>query len=176
MRKLSAEEMNRKSKEDFKASTKYPITVVLDNIRSALNVGSIFRTADAFLIEEIIICGISPQPPHKEIYKTALGSTESVNWQYVENSLDAVQGLKEKGYQVFAIEQTQNSIFLHQFELGNNQKIAIVLGNEVSGVEQEVIDICHGVIEIEQKGTKHSLNVAVTAGIVIWELQKKMNT
>lgn len=167
--------MNRKSNEDFKAAEKYPITVVLDNIRSALNVGSIFRTADAFLIEEIIICGISPQPPHKEIYKTALGSTESVKWQYFENTLEAVKKLKENNFKVFAVEQTQNSTFLHQFELELSQKYAVIMGNEVSGVEQEVIDDCDGVLEIEQKGTKHSLNVSVTAGIVLWELQKKMN-
>ena len=172
-RKLKNEELNRVSVEEFKELEKVTLTVVLDNIRSFHNVGSVFRTADAFLIEKIVLCGITATPPHREIHKTALGATESVDWKYFENTVDAVKELKEDGYNVYSIEQTENSLKLGEF-IPSNKKIAIVFGNEVFGVDQEVINLSNGVIEIPQEGTKHSLNISVSAGIVLWDMYQKM--
>jgi len=171
MRKLSMEELGRKSVADFKLADKKPLVVVMDNIRSMHNVGSVFRTADAFLIAGICLCGFTPQPPHRDIQKTALGATESVDWLYYENTKDAVLALKEQGYKVFAIEQTQGSISLEQFRANvNNETLAFVFGNEVEGVSEEVLAICDGAIEIPQYGMKHSLNISVAAAIVLWEM------
>jgi tRNA G18 (ribose-2'-O)-methylase SpoU len=172
MRKLSMDELNRKSVDEFKVSEKIPIIVVMDNIRSMHNVGSVFRTADAFLLRGIYLCGYTPQPPHRDIHKTALGATETVEWKYAQTTVEAVQRLKEDGYKIYAVEQVQNSIPLHQFNLNQcpHGGIAVVFGNEVSGVEQEVIKLCDGCIEIPQLGMKHSLNISVAAGIVLWEL------
>ncbi|MBX2932546.1 MAG: RNA methyltransferase [Chitinophagaceae bacterium] len=163
-------ELGRKSVEEFKQATKNPIIIVVDNIRSVYNVGSIFRTADAFLIEAICICGYSPTPEHKQMAKTALGATETVSWIQYNNTIDAVQELKQNGYEVFAIEQTEESISLEKFNAANYQKIAVVFGNEVEGVQQEVIESCNGCIEIPQLGMKHSLNVATAAGVILWKL------
>lgn len=168
MRKLSMDELGRMSVADFKEAPKKPIVVVMDQIRSMHNVGSVFRTADAFLINGICLCGFTPQPPHRDIHKTALGATESVDWMYYEQTTDAVIALKEQGYKVYAIEQTEGSIPLNQFEK-NNTPIAFVFGNEVDGVDQTVIEFCDGVIEIPQWGMKHSLNISVAAALVLWE-------
>ena len=168
MRKLSMDELGRMSVADFKEAPKKPIVVVMDQIRSMHNVGSVFRTADAFLINGICLCGFTPQPPHRDIHKTALGATDSVDWMYYEETTDAVNALKEQGYKVYAIEQTEGSIPLNQFEK-NNQPIAFVFGNEVDGVDQTVIELCDGVIEIPQWGMKHSLNISVAAAVVLWE-------
>jgi tRNA G18 (ribose-2'-O)-methylase SpoU len=168
-RKLKNEELNRISLEEFKQLKKLPVTVVLDNIRSALNVGSVFRTSDAFAIERLILCGITATPPHKEINKTALGSTESVVWEYVNNSIEAIQQLKNNHYKIVVVEQAEKKIFLNKWNFSTNDKIALVFGNEVDGVSQSVINVCDEVIEIPQFGTKHSLNVAVSVGIVLWE-------
>ena len=170
MRKLSMEELGRKSVEEFKRSDKVPVIAVLENIRSAYNIGSVFRTADAFLIDAVYLIGYSARPPHKEIKKTALGAEETVAWQHFPNSMEAISSLKHAGYSVFAAEQTENSIPLHQFKQGPQQKLAIVFGNEVTGVEQATIDLCDGCIEIPQLGMKHSLNIATAAGVVLWEL------
>lgn len=173
MRKLSMDELNRKSVHEFKEAEKMPVVVVLDNIRSMHNVGSVFRTADAFLLRGIYLCGYTPQPPHRDIHKTALGATETVAWKYAETTVEAVQRLKEEGYRVYAIEQVQNSIPLHQFNMDTRPggtPVAVVFGNEVSGVEEAVIKLCDGCIEIPQLGMKHSLNISVAAGIVLWEL------
>ena len=175
MKKLKNKDLQRINIEEFKIAKKTPITIILDNVRSALNVGSVFRTSDAFLIEKIILCGITATPPNKEIRKAALGSTDSVNWKYVKNTTEAVQQLSKEGYHVVAIEQARKSTLLNKFELPK-KPIAIILGNEVNGVSQEVIDICDEVIEIQQFGTKHSLNVSVTTGIVIWKIWEKINT
>ena len=168
MRKLSMDELGRMSVADFKEAPKKPIVVVMDQIRSMHNVGSVFRTADAFLINGICLCGFTPQPPHRDIHKTALGATDSVDWMYYEETADAVNALKEQGYKVYAIEQTEGSIPLNQFEK-DDQPIAFVFGNEVDGVDQTVIELCHGVIEIPQWGMKHSLNISVAAAVVLWE-------
>lgn len=160
--------LQRLSVESFRTADKWPIVLVLDNVRSALNVGSIFRTADAFLLEKILLCGITAQPPHREILKTALGSTDSVNWEYMPSTETAVSELKTQGYQVFAVEQTTQSIWLQDFRPVADGKYAFILGNEVDGVSQNVLSMCDGVVEIPQFGTKHSLNVAVAAGIVVW--------
>lgn len=170
MRKLSMDELNRKSVEEFKESEKVPLIVVLENIRSAYNIGSVFRTADAFLLEAVYICGYSAKPPHKEIKKTALGAEDSVHWKGFANAGEAVEELKQDGYKVFAIEQVENSLKLHKCNFNTNEKIAIVLGNEVTGVEQSTIAVCDGTIEIPQLGMKHSLNIATAAGVVIWEI------
>ncbi|MEY4051888.1 MAG: TrmH family RNA methyltransferase [Chitinophagia bacterium] len=178
MRKLTMDELGRKSVSDFKLADKKPLVVVMDNIRSMHNVGSVFRTADAFLIEGICLCGFTPQPPHRDIQKTALGATESVDWLYYENTISAVEALKEQGYKVFAIEQTQGSISLENFktyinENSNNSlnnSLAFVFGNEVEGVSEEVLAICDGAVEIPQYGMKHSLNISVAAAIVLWEM------
>lgn len=173
MRKLTMDELGRKSVEDFKMANKKPIVVVMDNIRSMHNVGSVFRTADGFLIDGICLCGFTPQPPHRDIHKTALGATETVDWLFYEQTTEAVTALKERGYKVYAIEQTEGSISLEQFkELYPNVKdefLAFVFGNEVDGVSEEVIAACDGVIEIPQWGMKHSLNISVAAAIVLWE-------
>ena len=166
--------LNRPSPEDFKTREKLPLILVLDNVRSGLNVGSIFRSADAFALEKILLCGITAQPPHREILKTALGSTESVDWEYMDQTASAVKRLKETGCQVFAIEQTTEKTWLQDFIPEKNQKYAFVLGNEVEGVEDTVLQLCDGAIEIPQFGTKHSLNVAVAAGIAAWEFVRKM--
>ena len=170
MRKLSMDELGRKSLTEFKAAQKQPIVVILDNIRSMHNVGSVFRTADGFLLEGIVLCGFTPQPPHRDIQKTALGATESVDWWYVQNTLDAVIDLKSKGYKVYAVEQVQGSISLEKFSGMNNAPVALVFGNEVEGVATEVIAACDACIEIPQEGMKHSFNISVAAGIVLWEM------
>ena len=174
MRKLANNELDRKSVEDFKAATKTPIVIILDDIRSLNNIGSVFRTADAFLIEKIYLCGITAIPPNKEINKTALGATETVDWEYAENVVNLIEKLKTDNIQVYAIEQVENSIYLNDFEVINNQKYAVVFGNEVFGVSQNAVAACDGTIEIPQFGTKHSLNIAVTTGIVVWDLFTKM--
>ncbi len=168
MRKLSMEELGRKSVEEFKESPKTPVIAVLENVRSAYNVGSVFRTADAFLIEAIYITGYTAKPPHKEIKKTALGAEETVDWKHFPSGNDAVLALKVDGYKVFAVEQVENSISLEKFDEAG--KIAVIFGNEVTGVEQSTIALCDGTIEIPQLGMKHSLNIATAAGVVLWEL------
>lgn len=173
-RKLKTEELQRLSAGEFKTAKKLPVVVVLDNVRSAANVGSIFRTMDAFRMEQILLCGITPTPPHREINKTALGATETVDWKAYPTTREAISDLKEKGYHIWAVEQTENSQPLQQAELTKGP-ICLVFGNEVDGISQEVIDLCSGSLEIEQQGTKHSLNVAVCAGIVLWEIFKLRN-
>jgi tRNA G18 (ribose-2'-O)-methylase SpoU len=174
MRKLKITELNRLTPDEFQQETKTPLVVVLDNIRSLHNVGSVFRTGDAFLIESIYLCGITSTPPHPEIHKTALGAEDTVSWTYFEDTCDALEKLKANGYTVLAIEQAEGSTLLPDLTLERTQKIAVVFGNEVKGVQQKVIDLCDGCIEIPQYGTKHSLNVSVTGGIIIWELFKKL--
>jgi tRNA G18 (ribose-2'-O)-methylase SpoU len=174
MRKLENSELNRISIDDFKDASKTPLIIVLDDIRSLNNIGSVFRTSDAFLVEKIFLCGITATPPNKEIHKTALGATETVAWEHCENVLEVIEKLKSEGVKVFAIEQVESSIFLQDFEIEKNQKYALVFGNEVFGVAQKAVEICDGTIEIPQLGTKHSLNIAVSAGIVIWDFFKKM--
>ena len=168
MKKLKIEELNRVSPEAYANIPKLRFTVVLDNVRSLNNIGSVFRTSDAFLVEKICLCGISATPPSPEIHKTALGAEDTVLWEYYEDTVSAIEKLKKENYTVFSVEQTQNSIFLSRLELDKNKNYAVVFGNEVRGVQQSVVDICHGSIEIPQFGTKHSLNVSVAAGIVIW--------
>ncbi|WP_281235259.1 RNA methyltransferase [Flavobacterium gelatinilyticum] len=175
MRKLENSELDRKSIEDFKKSDKTPLILVLDDIRSLHNIGSVFRTADAFLIEKIILCGITATPPNKEIHKTALGATETVAWEHHENVLEVIENLKKENVLTLAIEQVESAIFLQDFKTEKNQKYALVFGNEVYGVSQEAVAICDGCIEIPQLGTKHSLNISVSAGIVVWDLFQKLN-
>ncbi len=175
MRKLENSELERKSIEDFKIATKTPLILILDDIRSLNNIGSVFRTADAFLIEKIYLCGITAIPPNKEIHKTALGATETVDWEYVEDVVSVIKKLKSNQTKVFAIEQVENATLLQDFSINDNEKYAVVFGNEVFGVNQKAIEICDGTIEIPQLGTKHSLNIAVSAGIVIWDLFKKIH-
>ena len=170
MRKLKITELNRISAEEFKEAEKLPLVIVLDDIRSLHNIGSVFRTSDAFRIECIYLCGITATPPHPEMHKTALGAEFTVDWKYVNNAVEAVDNLQREGYIVYSVEQAQGSVMLNEVELDRTKKYAIVMGNEVKGVQQEVIDHSDGCIEIPQYGTKHSLNVSVTAGIVIWEL------
>ncbi len=174
IRKLSTNELNRKSLEEFKTSNKTPIIVVLDNVRSLNNIGSIFRTADAFLIEAIYLCGICATPPHKEIHKTALGAEDSVQWKYFTDTAEAISLLKEKEYILIAIEQTENSVSLEKFPIDHNKNYALVFGNEVKGIQQEIINSCGRSVEIPQFGTKHSFNVSVSAGIVLWEWYRKI--
>lgn len=174
MRKLSMDELGRKSVSDFKEAEKHKLMLVLDNIRSMHNVGSVFRSADAFLVEGICLCGYTPQPPHRDIHKTALGATETVDWMYFSTTSEAVQQLKEKGYKVFALEQAEGSISLEQFNAQEHLPAALVLGNEVEGVDAEVLKYCDGCIEIPQFGMKHSLNVSVATGIVLWEAVRRM--
>ena len=173
MRKLSMDELNRKTVDEFKQAEKIPLIVILENIRSAYNVGSIFRTADAFLIQSVYICGYTAHPPHKEIKKTALGAEDTVHWKYIKDIREAIVEIKEMGFKVFAVEQAENSIHLNKLEL-KGSKVALILGNEVTGVEQSSIEISDGCIEIPQQGMKHSLNVSVAAGIVIWQLSKQL--
>ena len=174
MRKLRNNELGRISVSTFKKATKTPIIVVLDNIRSLNNVGSVFRTSDAFLIEKIYLCGITAIPPNREIHKTALGATESVDWEHKQDTLALVKKLKSEGIVVAAIEQAENSIMLDKFSLESNKKIAIVFGNEVKGVQQEVVSESDYCVEIPQKGTKHSLNISVSCGVVLWDLYQKI--
>jgi tRNA G18 (ribose-2'-O)-methylase SpoU len=173
MRKLQNSELNRLSLEEFIKTEKIPCVVVLDNVRSLNNIGSVFRTSDAFVVEEIYLCGITATPPHRDIHKTALGATETVKWQYFDDTLVAVENLKEKGYKIFAIEQVDDSISLIDFEELPFEKMAIVFGHEINGVAESVVKIADASIEIPQHGTKHSLNISVCAGIVIWEVFKK---
>jgi tRNA G18 (ribose-2'-O)-methylase SpoU len=175
MRKLENSELERKSIEDFKKSEKTPLIIVLDDIRSLHNIGSVFRTSDAFLVEKIILCGITATPPNKEIHKTALGATETVAWEHQENVLEVIENLKRENVLTLAIEQVESAIFLQDFKVEKDQKYALVFGNEVYGVSQEAVAICDGCIEIPQLGTKHSLNIAVSAGIVVWDLFQKIN-
>ena len=169
-KKKSMMELHRVGVDEYKEVKKLPVTVVLDNVRSEMNVGSVFRTADAFLIERICLCGITPQPPKAEIHKTALGAEESVAWQYYSTTLAAVEQLKQEGYLICSIEQVHNSVSLDQFVVDKGQRVAIVLGNEVKGVSQEVVDASDVCVEIPQYGTKHSLNVSVSIGIVLWNI------
>lgn len=170
MQKLSMDELNRKTVEEFKHSPKTTVIAVLENVRSAYNVGSLFRTADAFLLEAIYITGYTAKPPHKEIRKTALGAEDSVNWQYFPNASEAITQLKLMGYKVYAVEQVVNSLALQETDFRKDDKIAVIFGNEVGGVEQETILQCDGCIEIPQLGMKHSLNIATAAGVVLWEI------
>jgi len=170
MRKLRVEEMNRLSLEDFKAEEKNDLIVVLDDIRSMHNVGSVLRTADAFLCKQVLLCGITPRPPHREIRKTAIGAEESVDWKYEPDVLPALQALKEQGYQLLAVEQAEGSTSLPEFPVETGAKYALIVGHEIDGVKQEVIDICDTCLEIPQFGTKHSLNVSVATGIAIFHL------
>ena len=169
MRKLKNEELIRKTVSDFKQAEKTPLILILDNIRSLNNIGSVFRTADAFLIEKIYLCGITATPPHKDIHKTALGATENVAWEYVENTLDVVQKLQNEKVSVWAIEQTEKAVLLDVFQPKKNSKHAFILGNEVRGVAQEVVNACGQAREIPQFGTKHSLNISVATGVVVWD-------
>ncbi len=172
MRKLRMDELNRKSVDEVKESDKNPVIAVLENIRSAYNVGSVFRTADAFLIESIFITGYTATPPHKEIKKTALGAEDSVDWKYFKTTEEAIEHLKKNEYKVFAVEQVTNSISLENISELSTDKIAFIFGNEVTGVDQEIISLCDGCVEIPQFGMKHSLNISVAAGIVLWEAVK----
>ncbi|TDQ28733.1 RNA methyltransferase [Tenacibaculum caenipelagi] len=174
MRKLKNSELGRKTVEEFKQTNKTPIIVVLDNIRSLNNIGSVFRTSDAFLIEKIYLCGITATPPNKEIHKTALGATESVDWEYIENTIDLVKKLQTENVKVLSIEQAENSTMLDTFTPETNQKYAVVFGNEVKGVQQEVVSSSDMCIEIPQVGTKHSLNISVSCGVVLWDLYTKI--
>ncbi|MDA3910150.1 MAG: RNA methyltransferase [Bacteroidales bacterium] len=174
MRKLNTEEIPRLSPEAFKTLKKYPVCIVLDNIRSHHNVGSFFRTADAFRFESILLCGITGTPPHRDIRKTALGASETVNWTYHEDSLQAVKTLKSEGYYLISIEITENSTSMESFSLPMEKPIALIFGNEVKGVSQEIINLCNMVLEIPQEGTKHSLNVSISGGICMWEIYKKL--
>ena len=174
MRKLKITELNRLTVDEFKQANKLPLAVILDEVRSLHNIGPVFRTSDAFLVERIYLCGITATPPHPEMHKTALGAEDTVDWKYVKHTLEAVEELHNEGYTVLAIEQVEGSTMLDELELEPDKKYAIVMGNEVKGVQQEVIDACDGCIEIPQYGTKHSLNVSVTTGIVLWEFANKL--
>lgn len=174
MRKLKNSELIRKTVEEFKTTPKTPLIVILDNVRSLNNIGSVFRTADAFLIEKVYLCGITATPPHKDIQKTALGSTETVVWEYAENPLVLIQKLQAEKILVISIEQTENAIMLQDFVPKPFQKYAVIFGNEVMGVQQEVVDLCDSCIEIPQFGTKHSLNISVSVGVVLWDLFVKL--
>ena len=173
-RKLANEELGRPNVKEFKQLEKHPIVVVLDNIRSLNNIGSVFRTADAFAVKAIYLCGITAQPPHREINKTALGATESVDWKYFENTTAAVEALKSDGYLICSIEQAEDSVYLNDFAIQENEKIAVIMGHEVKGVQQEIINLSDVVIEIPQKGTKHSLNISVSTGVILWDLVTKI--
>lgn len=175
MRKLANSELERKNIDQFKQAAKTPLIIVLDDIRSLHNIGSVFRTADAFLIEKIYLCGITATPPNKEIHKTALGATETVTWEYAKDVLEVIESLKKENVAVYAVEQVENSVMLNDFQAEASQKYALVFGNEVKGVAQEAIHLSDGVIEIPQLGTKHSLNISVSAGIVVWDLFQKIN-
>lgn len=175
MRKLENKELERKSVTDFKEADKTALIIILDDIRSLHNIGSVFRTADAFLIEKIYLCGITATPPNKEIHKTALGATETVTWEYQKNVLEVIEKLKKEQVAVYAVEQVENAVFLQNFAVEKNKKYALVFGNEVFGVSQNAIELCDGSMEIPQLGTKHSLNISVSAGIVVWDLFQKMH-
>jgi tRNA G18 (ribose-2'-O)-methylase SpoU len=173
MRKLSLKELNRVSPEAFKQQPKTPFVLVLDNVRSALNVGSAFRTADSFALEKIYLCGITAQPPHREILKTAIGATDSVKWKYFENTSAAIDDLRKSDFQIIGVEQTNKSTLLQNFTLKPDEKIALIFGNEVSGISDEIIPLLDDCIEVPQYGTKHSLNISVCIGVVVWELFRK---
>lgn len=175
MRKIKNAELGRKTVDEFKSSGKLPVIIVLDNVRSLHNIGSVFRTADAFSVEAIYLCGISAKPPHREIEKTALGATESVTWKYFKTTIEAIDDLIENGFHVIAIEQAEGGIALDQFSI-ENKKYALVFGHEIYGVGEEVMEKVHAAIEIPQSGTKHSLNISVCAGIVVWEFFRKLKT
>lgn len=174
MRKLKNDELDRLTLEEFKTTEKLPLVLILDNVRSMNNVGSAFRTSDAFAIEKIYLCGITAQPPHREINKTALGATESVDWEHAENTATLCKNLQQQGYKVLAVEQADNSTSLENFKIEEGQKYALVFGNEVFGVEDDVIDAADGCLEIPQFGTKHSLNISVSIGVVLWDLTRKI--
>jgi len=176
MRKLKNSELERLSIEEFKHSEKTPLIVILDNIRSLNNIGSVFRTSDAFLIKKIYLCGITAKPPHKDIHKTALGSTETVAWEYVEDTLELIKSIKDQGIKICSIEQAENAIMLNDFKPEPDTTYAIIFGNEVKGVQQEIVDASDVVIEIPQFGTKHSLNISVSTGVVIWDLFNKISS
>ena len=173
MQKLKNDELNRPALYDYKKQDKLPYVIILDNVRSALNVGSVFRTADAFNTSKIILCGITSTPPHKEISKTALGATESVEWEYFEKTEDAVNHFRNQGYLIYAVEQATESCMLNEFDAAG-KSFAIIFGHEMDGVQQSVIDICDGCIEIPQSGTKHSINISVCAGVVCWEIYRQL--
>ncbi len=175
MRKLKLDELNRVSVEDFKNQEKLPVTVILDSVRSMHNVGSIFRTSDGFAVERIILCGITGQPPHREIEKTALGATQSVDWYFYEDITEAIQELKDNQYKIIAIEQAENSTSLNEFKPNSEEKYALIFGNEVNGVSDEAMKLIDNCIEIPQFGTKHSFNIVVSAGIVLWDFFAKLN-
>ncbi|MFP4288291.1 MAG: RNA methyltransferase [Bacteroidales bacterium] len=175
MKKLSMDQLQRISAEEYKKARKFPVVIVLDNVRSMMNIGSVFRTADAFRVEKIFLCGITAKPPHKEIHKTALGATESVEWTYYENTVDAIADLQQKDFQIIALEQTSDSKDLRDFKPLANTRYAFVFGNEVKGVDDEVLVRCDSFLEIPQFGTKHSFNISVSAGIVLWDVFSKMN-
>ncbi|KAA6341602.1 putative TrmH family tRNA/rRNA methyltransferase [termite gut metagenome] len=174
MRKLRVTELHRISPEEFEEAEKLPLVVVLDNVRSLHNIGSVFRTSDAFRVESVYLCGITATPPHPDMHKTALGAEYTVNWKYIKNTIDAVKELIQNGYVVYSIEQAEGSVMLNEWVLEKDKKYAVIFGNEVKGIQQEVIDCSYGCIEIPQFGTKHSLNVSVTAGIIIWDLFEKL--
>ncbi|MFQ3239857.1 MAG: 23S rRNA (guanosine2251-2'-O)-methyltransferase [Olleya marilimosa] len=174
MRKLKNSELDRLSIDDFKSAKKTPIIIVLDNIRSLNNIGSVFRTSDAFLVEKIYLCGITATPPHKDIHKTALGSTDTVAWEYIENTMDLIEKLKSENVTICAIEQAENATMLDEFKVETNKKYALVFGNEVKGVAQDVVSASDVVIEIPQFGTKHSLNISVSCGVVTWDIFSKI--
>lgn len=173
-KKRSLSELNRDQVDDYKQKAKIPLVIVLDNIRSMSNIGSVFRTSDAFLIEEIHLCGITSSPPHKEIHKTALGATETVKWKYYKNTLDSVKDLKENNFTIIAVEQARNSTLLHEFRPDDKEKLAFIFGNEVKGVDQKIINESDKCLEIPQFGTKHSLNISISVGIVIWDVFQKL--
>lgn len=175
MRKLENAELGRKSVEGFKEASKTPIIIVLDDVRSGHNIGSVFRTADAFLVEKIYLCGITATPPNKEIHKTALGATETVAWEHSASVVETIEKLKAEKITVMAIEQVENSVMLQDFRTEDGKKYALVFGNEVFGVSQQAVAVCDGSIEIPQLGTKHSLNISVSAGIVVWDLFQKLH-
>ena len=175
MRKIRNDELDRLTEDQFKESPKTPLIIVLDNVRSLNNIGSVFRTADCYRVEKVILCGITACPPHREIRKTALGASETVDWEYYEHTKEAIEVLHKKGYRTCAIEQAEQSSNLYDFKASRNEKIAIVLGNEVKGVQQEVVATCHEIIELDQYGTKHSLNISVCTGIVVYDLFNKVS-
>lgn len=175
MRKRSMAELNRLTPEQYKRIEKIPVTIILDNVRSGLNVGSVFRTADAFKVEEIILCGISQQPPHREILKTAIGATQSVKWTYFKDCSNAVENLKKDGFKIALVEQVDESILLQEWSIHSQDKIALVFGNEVNGISKELLSYADYALEVPQFGTKHSLNIAVTVGIVLWEYLRKID-
>tara|TARA_R110002167_G_C12477573_1_gene634249 strand:- start:3 stop:533 length:531 start_codon:yes stop_codon:yes gene_type:complete len=176
MRKLENSELDRLNVEEFKQVEKTPICIVLDNVRSLNNIGSVFRTADAFLIEKIYLCGITATPPHKDIHKTALGATDSVAWEHRESTMELLEELREEGYTSLAVEQAENAVMLNDFKVEENKKYALIFGNEVKGVSQEVVSASDLVLEIPQYGTKHSLNISVSVGVVVWDLWAKLKS